>query len=106
MLAAVPAPEARILELFRLTLGISLTERAVPDQLIQYFNRVLAQARALDRDPTGHLNEILPEAVQLALDIRERDSLRQAVTEIESFSDLTPTKAADVLRQLEEFGAA
>jgi hypothetical protein len=105
MLAAAPATEDRILELFRLALGIAGSNNVVPPQLVQYFNKVLSQARALDKDPTVQPTEVLPESVQLALDLRERAALRDAVTEIRSLSDLTPARAADVLRRLEEVGA-
>jgi hypothetical protein len=106
MLAATPAPEARILELFRLALGIAHSNRAVPDRLVEYFNTVLSQARLLDSDPTATLDRVMPEAIQLALDLRERAELRQAVEDIASFQDVTPTKAAAVLRHLEEISAS
>ena len=105
MLAAAPAPEARMLELFRLALGIANSNRVVPEKLIDYFNTVLAQARALDNDPQATVDAVMPEAIQLALDIRDRAELRKAVKDIKSFHDITPTKAADVLRHLEEIGA-
>jgi hypothetical protein len=106
MLAAAAAPEARILQLFRLALDIAVAESTVPAQLIEYFNRVLSQARALDRDPSSKVESVMPEAIQLALDIRERAELRQAVSDIQSFNDVSPNKAAEVLRQLEALGAA
>jgi hypothetical protein len=106
MLAAAPAPEARMLELFRLALGIAHARRTVPDQLIEYFNTILSQARELDRDPTTRLDSVMPEAIQLALDLRVRSELRRAVSGINSFNDVTPTNAADVLRHLEEMSAS
>ncbi len=104
MLAA--APESRVLELFRLALIIAQSNRTVPDQLINYFNTVLSQARALDDNPTSKISAIMPEAIQLALDIRQRDELRQALQGVRSFSDITPTLATDFLRNLEELGAS
>jgi hypothetical protein len=105
MLAAVPAPEARVLELFRLALAIAQSEKPVPERLAAYFQMVLAQARQLANDPTIRLDSAMPEAIQLALDIRERADLRSAVQDIDSMENVTPSKAAAVLRHLEEMSA-
>ncbi len=106
MLAALPAPEARTLELFRLALLIAQLKERVPDELAAYFDRVLSQARVLERDPTARLESVMPEAVQLALDLRARNGLRLAVEDITSMTNVTPTKATDVLRHLEEMSAS
>ncbi len=71
MLAAIPADEARILEMFRLALMVANSRAAVSEALSEYFSKVLSQARNLDRDPGARIRPVLPEAIQLALDFRD-----------------------------------
>lgn len=106
MLAAAPAPEAQLLEIFRLALGLAKSQERIPQQLAAYFEKVLAQARQLESDPTSKLDTVMPEAVQLAVNLREREGLRLAVKDIGSMHSVTPSKAADVLRHLEAMSAS
>jgi len=87
--------------MFRLALAIANSNDPVPDALADYFTRVLSQARDLDRDPSITMESVLPEAIQLALDLRERDGLRDAVEGIQSLKTVSPSQAAEVLRRLE-----
>jgi hypothetical protein len=105
LLAAIPAPEAKALELFRLALTIMRDSQRVSPQLSAYFDEVLRQARALDQDPTAKVQSLLPEAIQLALDLRERSKLRTSIENLPALVDVSPAKAGDVLRHLEESGA-
>jgi hypothetical protein len=71
----------------------------IPPGLIQHFNAILRQARALAEDPNSVKGQISPEAIQLALRLRERD-LKEVFQNVPDLSSLTPEKAGEILSTL------
>jgi hypothetical protein len=107
MLAAIPAEETRVLQLFELALRlVGSGSQKVPDQLKTYFDTVLEQARRLANDPTAVSGTILPEAIQLAIDLRDVEELRNAVDNLSSLAAITPERANAILVSLERHVAS
>ncbi|WP_157861920.1 hypothetical protein [Methylobacterium sp. Leaf361] len=102
MLAAAPAEETRVLALFQLALRlIRQGQGGVPPELERYFNSVLAQARSLSNDPRAVQGQLLPEAIQLALDIRDLDGLKDEIEGAHDASTVSPALADRILMRLE-----
>jgi hypothetical protein len=102
MLAAVPAQETRNLELFQLALRLVEQGRAdIPAQLATYFDTVLKQALLLAKDPTAVSGKILPESIQLALELKKVSILRSAVDEANTLSAISRERAKIILESLE-----
>ena len=80
--------------------------REVPPPLASYFDKVLEQARRLAKEPTAAQSGILPEAVQLALDIRDVSAFREAIDDVQSIKTMKPEQAQKALASLERFVAA
>jgi hypothetical protein len=107
MLAAAPAEDARILEVFRLALAmVGQGKSDIPPQLVSYFDTVLEQARRLSTDPKSVSSPIMPEAIQLALELRDFKSFRDAVDGITTLSAVSPSQANEVLSSWERLVAA
>ena len=104
MLAATSTEEKRVLELFDLALRLVRHRGAVPPLLSQHFNAILQQARALAHSPENVEGDIYPEAIQLALQLREFDQLRKAVADSRDLSSITPEQADRILSSLEMHG--
>jgi hypothetical protein len=103
MLAAASTDQSRILELFDLALRLVHKRGSVPFQLSQHFNSILHQARALAENPDSIKGgSIFPEAIQLALRLREIESLREAVENVQDLSSMTPEQAGKILSSLED----
>ena len=99
MLAASSSEQDRVLELFDLALRLVQRSGPIPPGLIQHFNAILRQARALAEDPNSVKGQISPEAIQLALRLRERD-LKEVFQNVPDLSSLTPEKAGEILSTL------
>lgn len=107
MLAAVPAEQTQILELFNLALSMVGSGKSdIPGPLASYFDKVLEQARRLADEPTAVHGEILPEAIQLALDIRNVSGFRDALNGVEGIATMSPEQAQRVLASQERLVAA
>jgi hypothetical protein len=100
MLAASSSEQNRVLELFDLTLRLVQKCGPIPPQLSQHFNAILRQARALAEDPISVESPISPEAIQLALRLRE-GKLREAFQDVPDLSSVTPELAARILSSLD-----
>jgi hypothetical protein len=100
MLAASPNEQRRVLELVDLALRLVHRSRPIPPQLSQHFNTILQQARALSEDPDVVKGEIFPEAIQLALRLREK-SLQEAFKNVPELSSVSPEQAARILSSLD-----
>jgi hypothetical protein len=106
MLAAAPSPDTEALELFHLALRLLRQGRGrVPPQLAKHVNAVLLQARALADDPRTAKGQLLPEAIQLALQLRTTAQLRDDIHDIADIGSLTPEQASRILLSLERQGA-
>lgn len=101
MLAAASTEEGRILELFDLALRLVKRNGPVPPLLSKHFDVILQQARALADAPENVMGNIYPEAIQLALQLRNLNQLRRAVGDISGLSSVTPKQAAEILSTLE-----
>jgi hypothetical protein len=100
MLAASSSEQNRALELFDLTLRLVQRSGAIPPQLSQHFNAILHQARALAEAPGTVESPIFPEAIQLALRLRE-ERLQEAFQNVPDLSSVTPELAARILSSLD-----
>lgn len=100
MLAAAATEEKRVLELFDLALRLIQKSGSVPPQLSQHFNAILHQARVLAENPTAVKGDISPEAIQLALQLRDRKNLREAFRNVPDLSSITPEQAGEILSRL------
>jgi len=101
MLAATPRSPSRA-SLFRLALSLNSHREDPPPTLIKYFDVVLNQAKLLSVTP-GHLDdEINPEAIDLAFEIKSNANFSKEIMNITSYTALTPVLAAALLNQLEK----
>lgn len=106
MLAAMPADDARILDMFRLALSIVSHGKSAPDQLRAYFESVLNQARALRENPGSVSGPLMPEAIQLAIELDALDEFRVAIDDITELNSITPDQANNILGSMERHFAA
>ena len=102
MLAAMPSENSRRLELFRLALVlIDRGSRNIPNSLLLHFDNVLHQARKLSDNPDAISPQVMPQAVQLANDLRAHEGLRDALDGVNSIGDVSQMVAHKVLQNLE-----
>lgn len=106
MLAAMPAEDTRTLDMFRLALSLVSHEKPAPDQLKTYFESVLSQARALRENPNSAEGPLMPEAIQLAVELDAWDDFRAAVDQITELDSVTAEQAGRILGSLERHIAA
>jgi hypothetical protein len=107
MLAAVPSERGRALELFGLALSMVEAEKSdIPEALKAYFDHVLWQARQLLANPDASVDKLRPEAVQLALDLRDNHELSAAIGDAASINALRKEQAHAVLVAMESLVAA
>lgn len=103
MLAAAPSPQSDSLELIRLALSMVRSgEPNIPDSLKIYFSTVIEQARTLAGDPSSVQGEVLPEAIDLALEIRSVKEFSDEIERIESVDTLSPGVATKLLSVMEK----
>jgi len=103
MLAAAPSPQSDSLELIRLALSmVRSNEPNIPESLITYFAQVLEQARVLAGDPSKAEGQVLPEAIDLALEIRSVKEFSDELEKVKSIDKLTPDIARKLLSVMEE----
>jgi hypothetical protein len=101
MLAAASSEEKRVLELVHLALQLVRRKGPVPPQLSQHVDAILRQAVVLAQKPDSVQGKIFPEAIQLALQLREIEGLRNAVENAPDLSSMTPEQADEILSSLE-----
>jgi len=102
MLAATPSQESRVLTLFQLALRlVGQSEQPISPEMHTYFNRVLHQAKALNQDPSSITGGLLPEAIQLALNMRELEELRGVLSDADDLASVSPALADSILNNLE-----
>jgi len=101
MLSATPNKQFE-LELFRLALSLCVTEKeTVPTSLRKHFNKVLSQAKRISDKPNKISKTILPEAVELALEMRSHEDILSDISKINDFDQLTPDTASHLLNSME-----
>jgi hypothetical protein len=106
MLAAAPAEQTRNLQLFNLALSIVGSGSNIPAPLATYFDEVLRQARDLASNPAEKHGSVLPEAIQIALDLRSDSSLAEALSRVRSIAEMKPEEAQKVMLSLERLFAS
>ncbi len=79
MLAAASPERERFPPLFQLALQVLSARGELPAQLAQHLETVIVQALEIAGDPQKVSPSTLPEAIQLALEIRGNDQLRAAI---------------------------
>lgn len=103
MLAAATAPSRAdsSLQLLVLALNLATREMKAPKELEDHFSSTLDTARRLAGEPRSLAGPIAPEAVRLALLLREPDMMA-AFGDAVDLQDISPQAAA---RMLEVIGA-
>jgi hypothetical protein len=88
--------------LFRLALTLSSRAQEPPPPLVDFFDKVLVQAKVLSVRPYECDNDIITEAIDVAFAIRYNEHFSKGLDEIGSFRALTPAQAEALLKSLEE----
>ena len=101
MIAATPKSPNRA-NLFRLVLTLSSNRNDPPQTLVDYFDEVLLQAKALSEKPFDFSREIIPEAIDIAVELKSNKTFSWELGTVESYKTLTPELAASLLKHLEE----
>lgn len=101
MWAAVPKNPEKA-NLFRLVLSLSSQEQATPPPLVEYFDTILRQAKKLTTHPESLSGEILPEAIEIAFEIKSNNFFSKEIMRVSDYKTLTPKKASSLLKNLEE----
>ena len=101
MLVPISPESPRRLELFCLVLVmVNRGNRAVPLPLAVHFNCVLTQAKALASDPRQLSPQTIPQAVQLANEMRCFGELRDTFLQVASLEDVSPEVAHRALQNM------
>ncbi len=102
MLAATTASYPQTLELFRLVLSLQSSHyEDIPDSLEERFNLVLTQAKQLARAPDSAVDGMLPESVDLALEILSTDNLAENIAKASSLGTMSPKLAKRILQEMD-----
>lgn len=98
--AAATYPET--LELFRLVLSLQSSHyEDIPYSLEERFNLVLTQAKQLANSPDSAVRGMLPESVDLALEILSMDNLAQNIAKVSSLGGMSPNLAKRILQEMD-----
>lgn len=90
------------MELFRLTLSlISKEEENIPSKLQKYLEKIINQAQNLAKNPTSINKNILPEAIDLALEMRLHENVSQQINHLSNYASITPYIARELLSTME-----
>jgi hypothetical protein len=97
MLAAIPK-RTHEMELVKLTLSlVSSRESEIPQALKDFFTTVVTQAKALAANPRTPPESLIPEAIDLALEMVEEEAFWDTITPVSNFDGLTPDVAERLL---------
>lgn len=103
MLAAAPSIRDNALDLFCLALSlITQNEQNIPTGLKEYFERVVREARVLAANPTHASVDFLPEAIQLALEMRRHRDFSRMLDDISNVTEVSPQIAGKILHTVEQ----
>lgn len=97
----IAAKCTREAELFKTALSLAASGSIVPNEIKDYFASVLMQAKELVRHPESVKPDILPEAIDLALEIKNVEALSDSLQSVEKLDSLTVVQASEILRKME-----
>ena len=83
--------------LFQLALEIVSQERHLPAGLQEHLERVVEEALAIVADPSIIQQNTMPEAIQLAMDLRRSNRLKSELLELQHHPS-SPVAARSILR--------
>jgi len=90
------------LDLFRLALSmLEKGDTNIPVTLKQYFAEILIQAKALAHNPSLVSSDTKPEAIELAVEIREINDLLEQLDQLDSLDSVPPQLASQLLKKME-----
>lgn len=101
MLAAAPQTESKVLHLFCLALCLASRGENIPQGLKDYFDSIVSQARILARDASAVKEQIMPGAIQLALEMRRHKDFSSAMDNISDVNMVTPEVANKIMADVE-----
>lgn len=102
MLATAHAVRNSALDMFRLALSlIESDEKNIPPSLKQYFAEILEQAKRIAHDPNQVSDKIKPEAIQLAVEIRDIDNFLDDLDRLDGVESVSPAMAKQLLERME-----
>lgn len=81
---------------------ISAEDKNIPSSLVDHFNVVIAQAKDLAIQPTSVPDQVLPESIELAIEIKNIKDLSNDLNGITNLENITPDLANSLLRQMEK----
>lgn len=101
MLAALPK-ENQKLESVKLVLTlISTGDNSIPESLQQHLIEVLNQATSIISQPQNLSESIMPESIDLALEINAMSELFTDLDSVSSIEGITPELASKLLTSME-----
>ena len=101
MLAAAHSDPCEM-ELFRTTLSlISSEQENIPKRLKHYLVKIITQAQILSKEPTSINRKTLPEAIDLALEMRLHNKVSEQVVPLSDYASVTPVVARALLATME-----
>jgi hypothetical protein len=102
VLAAAPSSEERALQLFKVALTVLKRGDQPPSaSLLGYVEKVIQQASALAHDPSKPPAGVMPEAIELALEMLRTAEVREAITSAAQHDAVPPEVASEILRRME-----
>jgi hypothetical protein len=99
MLAAAPKSPERAIT-FRLALTLISENKEAPARLVVHFNEILRQAKLLLDFQGGVPFEILPEAADVAFEIKVNSSLAKDIDALTEYAKITPHMASTLLEKI------
>ncbi len=101
MLAATPN-NAQGLGLLRLILTlVGENNGNIPASLKSRLETVIAQAKHLNADPTSIQQAVLPESIELALEMKVDQELADELESITNFDSIGSERATRILKEME-----
>ncbi len=98
LIAAKSTGEA---ELFKTALQLTASEEIVPDKIKNYFALVLKQAKKLKTCPDSISSDVIPEAIDLALEFIKTEPLSDSLDTIDQIDALSKEEALNILKIME-----
>lgn len=100
MLAATPI-DSQGLGLLRLILTV-VSERSgsIPEPLQNHLLAVISQAKLLNVDPTAIKQAIMPESIELALEMKVEKGLANELESITTFDTIGAERADRILKEI------